>query len=331
MKKLFILLISILLSACHTTQNFTSSAYSNSWLAPPSLRPGDSILYVAPAGYVDKEKLYMSRADSLLKSWGYIPVYPKDLFRKHYIFAGTDTQRLNELQAALDRPDIKAIWCARGGYGSVHIINDLSFKKFKNHPKWLIGFSDITVLHNLWHKHGFQSVHALMPISLTHPNTHREAALKSLHKFFKGEPLYYTFPADSLNISGKANGVVVGGNLSLLVSLLGSPFQLNVDDKILFIEDVGEYSYSYDKMLYALKNAGYFDHLKGLIIGGMGLKKDDDFIGENIRQLILKHVKNKSYPVIFNFPAGHVVDNRVIIFGRKANINATPHQVIFEQ
>jgi muramoyltetrapeptide carboxypeptidase len=125
--------------------------------------------------------------------------------------------------------------------------------------------------------------------------------------------------------------VVVGGNLSLLVSLLGSSYQIDPAGKILFLEDVGEYTYSYDKMLYALKNAGYFDHLKALIIGGMSIKKDDDFIGETPKQLILKHVKDKNYPVVFNFPAGHIVDNRVLIFGRKANIKVRKDTVVFEQ
>ena len=138
-------------------------------------------------------------------------------------------------------------------------------------------------------------------------------------------------PSDSLNISGKARGVVVGGNISLLVSLLGSKYQIDPSGKILFLEDVGEYTYSYDRMLYALKNAGYFDRLKGLIIGGTGVKKDDDFIGENIKQIILKHVKNKGYPVIFDFPAGHIVDNRVIIFGKKATISVDKNKVIFKQ
>ncbi len=331
MQKLWFLSLLFLFMACRSTSKPAYFAIPKEWMAPPSLHKGDSILYVAPAGYVDAGKKYMERSDSLLKSWGYVPVYPKNLFRKHFIFAGTDQERLEELQSALDRPDIKAIWCARGGYGSVRIINKLDFKKFKKHPKWLIGYSDITVLHVLLHKYGFQSVHAFMPISLTHHRPNRKAAINSFKKFLEGEHLHYEFKADSLNRGGKATGVVVGGNLSLLVSLLGSSYQLNPKGKILFLEDVGEYSYSYDKMLYALKNAGYFEHLKALIIGGTGTKDDDEFIGENIRQMILKHVKGKSYPVIFNFPAGHIVDNRVLIFGRKARLKAGKNKVIFDQ
>ena len=330
MKKFILLYIGILLFSCKSVSSVSSKSFHH-WQSPSKLKAGDSVLYIAPAGYVNPEKGYMKRADSLLKFWGYVPVYPKDLFRKHFTFAGTDQQRFYELQSALDRPDIKAIWCARGGYGSVRVIDSLNFTKFRKKPKWLIGFSDITVLHNLLHRKGFQSVHAIMPISLTHPNPDRAKAIKSLKDFFEGKRLRYELQPDSDNITGKAKGILVGGNLSLLVSLLGSKYQINPAGKILFLEDVGEYTYSYDKMLYALKNAGYFEHLKALIIGGTGVKKDDDFIGETVKQLVLKHVKNKGYPVIFNFPSGHVVDNRTLIFGKKAKVSVTKDRVIFEQ
>ena len=331
MKKLHILWLLPLLIACQSTHKIVQKTTITEWTAPAFLKPGDSVLYVAPAGYVNPDKGYMQRADSLLRLWGYVPVYPKNLYKKNYVFSGTDAERYEELQDALDRPDIKAIWCARGGYGSVRIIDQLNFKSFKKYPKWLIGFSDITVLHSLLHQEGFQSVHAIMPISLTHPNPDRALAIQSIKDFYAGKSLRYEFPSDSLNITGKANAEVVGGNISLLVSLLGSKYQIDPSGKILYLEDVGEYTYSYDRMIYALKNAGYFEHLKGLIIGGVGVKKDDDFIGETVPEIILKHVKNKGYPVVFNFPAGHVVDNRAIIFGKKAKITVRKDRVIFEQ
>ena len=301
------------------------------WVAPPALQPGDTVLYIAPAGNVNPDKYYMQRADSLLRLWGYVPKYAKDLYKQHFTFGGTDAQRFTDLQAALDDPNIKAIWCARGGYGSVRIIDNLQFEGIKKHPKWLIGFSDITTLHSLLHQEGLQSVHAIMPISLAHPTPKRALAIQSLKDFFEGRSLHYEIPVDTMNIKGKAEGVVVGGNISLLVSLLGSKYQINTDGKILFLEDVGEYTYSYDRMIYALKNAGYFTHLKALIIGGTSVKKDDDFIGENVKQIIYKHVKDKGYPVIFGFPAGHVVDNRTIIFGKKARVKVDEDKVIFEQ
>jgi muramoyltetrapeptide carboxypeptidase len=319
---LFLAVFLLLAYSCSSPKTTNASTYikKDHWVSPPYLKKGDTIMYIAPAGYVDSTAHYMKRADSLLLSWGYIPKYSKDLYRKHFTFAGTDAQRKKELQSAMDDPSIKAIWCARGGYGSVRIIDDLNFDKFKKHPKWIIGFSDITVLHSLLHNKGYQSVHALMPISLEHPNPNRKQALNSLKDFLSGKKLTYEIPSDSMNIKGKGKGVIVGGNLSLLVSLLGSKYQIDPKGKILFLEDVGEYTYSYDRMLYALKNAGYFDHLQGLIIGGMGIKKDDDFIGENIYDLILKHTKEKGYPVIFNFPAGHIVDNRTLLFGKTAKI-----------
>ncbi len=331
MKHLWIFGIVLLLFSCKSSQVLTQNKQPDKWVAPPKLQAGDTILYIAPAGFVDSDKNYMQRADSLLRLWGYVPKYPKNLYKKHFTFGGTDPERFADLQQALDDPSVKAIWCARGGYGSVRIIDSLNFDRFKKHPKWLIGFSDITVLHSVLHQQGFQSVHAIMPISLTHPNPERKEALQSLKDFYAGKKLHYEIPSDSLNIPGKAKGVLVGGNLSLLVSLLGSKYQINTDGKILYLEDVGEYTYSYDRMLYALKNAGYFDHLKGLIIGGMSVKKDDDFIGETVKQLVLKHVKDKGYPVIFNFPAGHVVDNRTLIFGKKAMINVDKKRSTFQQ
>ena len=331
MKSVYLLLPLFILTVACKSLPVNDTVPAIRWIEPANLKPGDTVLYIAPAGNVIEEKGYMQRADSLLRLWGYVPKYAPHLYSQYYIFGGNDSLRFQDLQQALDDPEVKAIWCARGGYGSIRIIDNLDFSKLQKHPKWIIGFSDITVLHSLLHQKGYQSVHAIMPISLTHPNPERKAAVQSLKDFFAGHKLHYEIAPDSLNVPGKAHNEVVGGNISLLVSLLGSKYQINPAGKILYLEDVGEYTYSYDRMLYALKNAGYFDHLKGLIIGGMGVKKDDDFIGETIKQIVLKHVKDKGYPVIFNFPAGHVVDNRVIIFGKKAKIVVKKDKVVFEQ
>ena len=320
-----ILLILFLIGSCKSSNDLSKNRVfqPKKYLSPPPLKKGDTIMYIAPAGYVDDSLQYMKRADSLLKSWGFHIKYPKNLYQRSFTFAGTDKQRLEQLQSAFNDPTIKVIWCARGGYGSVRIIDDIDFSKFNRHPKWVIGYSDITVLHSLLHQKGYQSVHAFMPISLAHHRPkRRKQAIRSLKDFFQNKRLSYTIPSDSLNIQGRGKGIVVGGNISLLVSLLGSKYQINTDNKILFLEDVGEYEYSYDRMIYALKNAGYFDHLKALIIGGTGIKNDPDEedFGESVKEIILKHVKNKGYPVIFNFPAGHVVDNRTLIFGREASV-----------
>ncbi len=331
-KSLFILFFISVLFSCATNKTIINSKYNfpKKWVAPPKIKKGDTVMYIAPAGNVDSTAHYMKRADSMMKSWGFVVKYPKDLYKKNYVFGGTDNERLQDLQQAFDDPTVKVIWCARGGYGSVRIIDDIDFANFNKHPKWVVGYSDITVLHSLLHQHGYQSVHAIMPISLEHHRPNRKKAIQSLKNFFENKKLSYTISTDSLNIYGSGRGEVVGGNISLLVSLLGSKYQINTNGKILFLEDVGEYTYSYDRMIFALKNAGYFDNLQGLIIGGTGVKKDDDFIGETVKQIILKHVKEKGFPVIFNFPAGHVVDNRTLIFGKKAKIKVNKNKSILE-
>ncbi len=295
---------------------------------PPSLRPGDTVMIIAPAGYVSNRNDYIGRGDSLMRAWGLVPVHGKHLFDKHFHFAGTDSARLEDLQRALDDPSVKAIWAARGGYGSIRIIHDVDWTKFKQNPKWLIGFSDITVIHAALFKQGFASVHGIMPISLTHPNPERKPAIVTLKNVLFGKKLRFSIPSDSMNIQGRGEGIIVGGNLSMLVSMLGSGLQIDTDGKILFLEDVDEYPYSYDKMLYALANAGYFDHLAGLIVGDMHTKKNADPFGESVEEMVLKHVRGKGYPVVFHFPAGHVVKNYAIVFGKKAKLKVGSKKVI---
>ncbi len=287
---------------------------------PPALKPGDTLMIIAPAGYVNNRNRYIERGDSLIRAWGLVPVHGEHLLDKYFHFAGPDSARLTDLQRALDDPSVKAIWAARGGYGSIRIIHDVNWDKFKENPKWLIGFSDITVIHAAMFKQGFASIHGIMPISLAHPNPDRKPAIVTLKNVLFGKKLKFSIPSDSMNIRGKGEGILVGGNLSMLVSMLGSDLQLNTEGKILFLEDVDEYPYSYDKMLYALANAGYFDHLAGLIVGDMSTKTNSDPFGETIEEMILKHVKDKGYPVVFHFPAGHVVKNYAIVLGKKAKL-----------
>ncbi len=297
------------------------------WIVPPPLQKGDTVMIVAPAGYVSNTHHYIERADSLLRAWGLVPVHGRHLFARHYTFAGTDAQRAADLQEALDRPDVKAVWAARGGYGSIRIVDSVSLEKFKQHPKWLIGFSDITVWLNRLFNEGYAAVHGIMPISLAHPNPRRQPAIVTLKNILFGRTLTFTVPSDSLNILGRAEGVIVGGNLSTLVSLLGSKDQLDTRGKILFLEDVDEYPYSYDRMLHALARAGYFDHLAGLIIGDMSTKRNNDRFGETVEEMVLKLVRDKGYPVVFGFPAGHVVKNYAVPFGKKAVIRVKRRKV----
>jgi len=296
-------------------------------IVPPPLKPGDTVMIVAPAGYVSNRNGYIERADSLLRAWHLVPVHGPNLFARHYSFAGTDAQRLADLQAALDDPSVKAIWAARGGYGTVRILDSIDWSGFEKHPKWLIGFSDITVLLNALYVNGYASIHGIMPISLAHPNPKRKPALITLKNLMFGKQLRFRIPADSANIQGEGEGELIGGNLSMLVSLLGSPQQLDTRGKILFLEDVDEYPYVYDRLLYALARAGYFDHLAGLLVGDFSAKKQNEPFGENIRQMILKHTQGKGYPVVFGFPAGHVVKNYALPFGKRARVKVTTRKV----
>ncbi|NPA42793.1 MAG: LD-carboxypeptidase, partial [Chlorobi bacterium] len=297
---------------------------------PPYLRKGDTVAIIAPAGYVTNKNGYIDRADSLLRAWGLVPVHGRHLFKRHFQFAGTDAERAADLQWALDDPSVKAIWAARGGYGSVRLLDRIDWSTFRRRPKWIIGYSDITVLEMQAYALGVASIHGLMPISLTHPRKERRPALVTLKNVIFGRKLKFAIPSDSLNIPGTGEGIVVGGNLSILVSLLGSDLQLNTDGKILFLEDVGEYPYRYDRMLYALARAGYFDNLAGLIVGNMHTRKDNEPFGESVKEMILKHVKGKGYPVIFDFPAGHVVKNYTVPIGKTGKITVTSKKAVIE-
>ncbi len=335
-KRILVLFLFIFsLSGCGTKKNIATSPVGkkpgspvlSEIRLPPYLKKGDTVMIVAPAGYVSDRNHYIERGDSLMRAWGLVPVHGKHLFDKHYQFAGTDSVRLADLQAALDAPNVKAIWAARGGYGSIRIINKVDWTAFRRHPKWVIGFSDITVILNRLLFEGYASVHGIMPISLAHPRKERESALITLKNVLFGKKLRFSIPSDSLNKTGSGEGIIVGGNLSMLVSMLGSDMQLNTDGKILFLEDVHEKPYSYDRMLYALANAGYFDHLQALIVGDMSTKKGDEPFGETVKQMILKHTRGKNYPVVFGFPAGHVVKNYAVVIGKYAKVKVTKSKV----
>lgn len=332
--RLFLPFVFLWLMGCgasHDTihvRDVEASLSHDSIIVPPALRHGDTVMIVAPAGYVNPNRHYIERADSLLRSWGLVPVHGRHLYKRHYTFAGTDTERRTDLQEALDRPDVKAIWAARGGYGSIRIVDSLNWNAFRQHPKWLIGFSDITVLINRLYTLGYASIHGIMPISLTHPNPKRKPAIVTLKNLLFGKELTFSIPSDTANVAGTAEGTLIGGNLSTLISMLGSEDQLDTRGKILFLEDVDEYPYSYDRMLHALARAGYFDGLAGLIIGDMSTKNNNDDFGENVKQMVLKLAGDKGYPIIFSFPAGHVVKNYALPMGKDAFIRVRRRTVL---
>lgn len=300
---------------------------SNNLVQPPYLKVGDTIAIIAPAGILRDKEVTIDRAKKLAESWGLHVVYGKHLFFKNFHFAGTDEQRAADFQEALDNPNIKAIWAARGGYGSVRILDKLDFSKFKKHPKWIIGYSDITAFHNHFHTLGFETIHGMMPVNMTENNEEISQSISSLKKGLFGEALQYTIPSSTYNRNGVITGQLVGGNISILASMLGSESQLYTKDKILFIEEIGEYNYTIDRMLYSLKRAGYFNSIKGVVVGDISnMKNDSAPWGSTIETLILDIIP-ADIPVVFDFPAGHEADNRALIFGRTATLKVTKEDV----
>lgn len=283
---------------------------------PAYLKKGDKIGIVATARKVSKEE--MQPAIAILKSWGLQVVLGKNLFKSDHQFSGTDNERTTDLQTMLDDASVKAVISARGGYGTMRIIDKIDFKKFKKHPKWIIGYSDITVLHSHIHNMGIETIHATMPINFAK----NKEATESLRKALFGEKLAYEVKAHKLNRKGNATGQLVGGNLSLLYALTGSISDVDTKGKILFIEDLDEYLYHIDRMMLNLKRSGKLKNLKGLIVGGMSDMKDNTIpFGKTAEEIILDTVKEYKYPVCLHFPAGHVDRNLALILGRTIKLS----------
>ena len=290
-------------------------------IQPKSLKKGDSIAIVAPAGILKNKKELIKEAKELAESWGLKVVVGDHVFNQNNHFAGTDKERASDFQKALDNPNIKAIWGARGGYGSVRILDALDFTKFLESPKWIVGYSDITAIHGHVHNLGVETIHGMMGTSMQFDKEENKQSIETLRKALFGEELIYEISSSKYNRKGSVEGELVGGNLTLLLTMLGSKSSLDTEGKILFIEEIGEYKYHIDRMLQSLKRAGYFDGLKGLIIGDMSnIKKNTTVWGSSIEQLILDVVSEYDFPVLFDFPAGHEIDNRALILGREISL-----------
>ncbi|WP_231749446.1 LD-carboxypeptidase [Polaribacter sp. BAL334] len=303
------------------------------FIKPPYLKTGDTVAIVAPAGILKNREETIEKAKSVLISWGLNVVLGKNVFNQNNHFAGTDEERLQDFQEALDIPTVKAIWAARGGYGSVRILDNINLSKFKKKPKWIVGYSDITAFHNHVNNLGFETLHAMMPTSLEEKPEEIVETMASFKNALFGEKLSYEIPSSTYNRNGKISGEIVGGNLSILMSMLGSKSQLKTDGKILFIEEIGEYEYAIDRMLQSLKRAGYFNNLKGVVLGNFSkIRKNPTSWGSTIEELILA-VLPKEIPILFDFPAGHEADNRALFFGRKVEIHIQKDTstVIFHQ
>lgn len=291
---------------------------------PTNLQKGDKVAIVSTARKLSLEELQLSIDE--IKSWGLELVFGKKLFAIDNQFAGTTEERTADFQEALDNQEIKAIICAKGGYGTVKIIDNLDFTKFIKQPKWITGYSDVTVLHNHINQNfNIETLHSAMPLGFK-DNT--PEALESLREtLFGASPIYYC-DANELNILGEAEGELVGGNLSIIYSLTGTKSQLNTKGKILFIEDLDEYLYHIDRMMMNLDRAGMLSELAGLVVGGMTDMNDNAVpYGKTAKQIIIDTVKKYNYPVCFDFPAGHLDDNRTLIMGRKVCLKVSKEEI----
>ncbi len=290
---------------------------------PSYLNKGDTVAIIATARKVSKEEI--QPAVAFFESYGLSVVLGKNLFESSNQYAGTDAQRTEDLQWALNDKTIKAIIIARGGYGSVRTIEQIDFTEFKKHPKWMVGYSDVTVLHNAIHKIGVATLHATMPLNFTK----NEEATKSIVDALFGKLIQVETEENYSNISGTAKGQLVGGNLSLIYSLSGTPFDIDTTNKILFIEDLDEYLYHIDRMMMQLKLSGKLKKLKGLIVGGMTDMKDNAIpFGKFPEDIILDAVKEYNYPVCFDFPAGHIDRNLAMYFGREVELTVSDNATL---
>ncbi|REE17056.1 muramoyltetrapeptide carboxypeptidase [Winogradskyella pacifica] len=296
-------------------------------IQPPYLKAGDTVAIVAPSGILKSRVGEVQDAVKLLESWGLHAIVGKHVFNQFNHFAGTDAERCEDLQNAMDDPKISAIWCARGGYGTVRILDKLNYSKFKKNPKWIIGYSDITALHNQVHNEGFQSLHAIMCVSLTKDLNAIKESVETFKSAIFGNPENYTLKGSNYNRVGETSGELVGGNLTMLHTMLGSKESIDTSGKILFIEEIGEYKYHIDRMLQSMKRAGYFDDLNGLVVGDMSrMRKNTTLWGTSVEQLILDALEDYDFPITFNMPAGHEKDNRALVLGRTLELKVGKEQ-----
>ncbi|WP_129020327.1 S66 peptidase family protein [Edaphocola flava] len=282
---------------------------------PPYLKPGDTIAITCPSGYIPKETVGI--AQQMLESWGYRVILGETVGESDNYFSAPDEVRRRDLQSFLDRNDVQAILMGRGGYGMSRIIDDLDFSRFIQQPKWLCGFSDITVLHShVLSNYGIATLHGPMCSSFK-PENEEKAFLNSFRSVITGTAVEYPVPECVYNIEGTARGVLVGGNLAMLAHLTGSASELNTRDKILFIEDIGEHLYNIDRLLYNMKRSGALSNIKALVCGGFTDTEDTTRpFGQNVYEIILNHVRYMNIPVCFDIPCGHIEENFSLSFGQ---------------
>ena len=301
---------------------FQTSQAQRKMITPEFLQKGDTVGILATARKADLASL--QPAIKLLESWGLHVVIGKTIGKEENQLAGPDWLRATDFQEMLDNPKIKAIWAAKGGYGTVRIIDRIDFTSFKKKPKWVCGFSDMTVLHSHINNMGIETIHSFMAMNA---GTANPEVLESFRSALFGDKLLYTIPSHEYNIKGTAKGEIVGGNLSVLCSVIGSKSEVDYKGKILFIEDLDEYLYHIDRMMMNLKRNGFFDVVKAVIVGGMSSMNDNEIPwGKDALQIIQDVLKDYKFPIIFNFPAGHIKDNRTLILGKTVSVDVSNKQ-----
>ncbi len=314
----------------HGAFGFSAEFLNDAIVQPTYLKTGDTIGITSPAGFITTPEILPAIA--MIESWGFNVKIGKTIDKRDFTMGGTDQERAADLQEMLDNPEIKAIMCARGGYGLVRILDLLNFDRFLQMPKWIIGFSDVTVLHcHLNRQYGIASIHSKMcnsfPTDPALADAMQLETISSIRKVLKGENLQYQGPFLNINKPGKASAELVGGNLSIIETMAGTKSDLHTAGKILFVEDTGEYLYRLDRIFWNLKRSGKLDHLAGLIIGGFKVKPDDpgEEFGKTIYDIVLEKVKTYGYPVAFDFPVGHQKNNFALKCGVKHSLEVGPN------
>lgn len=293
---------------------------------PEFLKPGDKVGIVSPAGKINES--IIKRAVILLNTWGVECVVGSKALNEHFQFAGTDDERASDFQAMLDDKTIKAIFCSRGGYGTIRIIDKLNFDHFIKSPKWIVGYSDITIFHSFLTNHHIKSIHGPMPKGF--PKNSDDESFQVLKNTLFGDNLVYSFNNHSLNKPGKAKGILKGGNLSIIHSLNSTPLEINTENTILFIEEIGEYHYRLDRMLNNLKISGKLAQIKGLIVGQFTKLKDKpDLFGETVYNIIEDLTKEYNYPIVYDFKAGHDNPNYSLILGDEIDMEVSDSVSIY--
>lgn len=292
-------------------------------IKPPSLKKGDKIGIVSLSSVLDEKRLLEGKK-VIEKDFGHETVFSSNILNAYHNFAGTDQERIKAFQAMLDNPDIKGIIAGRGGYGASKIIDQIDWQKFKQNPKWLVGFSDLTVVHQKIQSFGIQSIHGPMMVTLTNDDVSTE----SLKKALSGKSLKYKERGHPFNRIGQCTGQIIGGNLCLLAHNIGSSSDISFENKILFLEDVGEYTYNIDRMMVQLKRAGKLNKLAGLIVGQFSDAKENKIpFGKTAFEIIQEHTASFEYPVSYDFPLGHDKENRAIRCGEEMKLEVLKDMV----